>query len=82
MKTWQPARYQQYHWIVADPKLLGGKLALRDTRLSVGLIWECLANGMTLNDINKAFDYVVQPEAMLEIVKVASEITDSFHVAA
>ena len=38
MSDWQPAQYKQYIWIVADPQLLGGKLAIRGTRLSVSLI--------------------------------------------
>jgi uncharacterized protein (DUF433 family) len=52
MGSWQPTAYKQYQWIVADPQLLGGKLAIRGTR------------------------------ALPEVLKVASEITDSFHVAA
>jgi len=45
--------YKGYQWIVADPDLLGGKLAIRGTRLSVSLILECLANGMTMDDIDE-----------------------------
>ena len=48
MSHWQPAAYKDYEWIAADPRLLGGKLAIRGTRLAL----------------------------------VASEFTDSFHVAA
>jgi hypothetical protein len=43
MSDWQPAAYQDYGWIVANPQLLGGKLAIRGTRLSFSLIRECLA---------------------------------------
>ena len=35
MSDWQPRRYKDYEWIVADPELLGGKLAIRGTRLSL-----------------------------------------------
>jgi uncharacterized protein (DUF433 family) len=45
-----------HHWIVADPQLLGGKLAVRGTRLSVSLILECLAGGMSLQQINDSFE--------------------------
>ena len=31
MSDWQPRRYKDYAWIVADPELLGGKLAVRGT---------------------------------------------------
>jgi uncharacterized protein (DUF433 family) len=82
MSTWQPAAYKDYQWIVADPQLLGGKLAVRGTRLAVSLILECLANGMSLDDIDQSFDHTFPPEALPEILKLASELADSFHVAA
>ncbi len=82
MSDWQPARYKDYRWIVADPELLGGKLAIRGTRISVSLILECLANGMTLEDINEAYTHVLAPDALSEVLQVASELTESFHVAA
>ena len=74
--------YKNYRWIVADPELLGGKLAIRGTRLSVALILECMANGMSLEDIDEAFDCAFPHEALPEVLRVASELTDSFHVAA
>ncbi|HEV2418843.1 MAG TPA: DUF433 domain-containing protein [Terriglobia bacterium] len=82
MNDWQPAAYKNYCWIIADPMLLGGKLAIRGTRLSVALILECLANGMSLDDINESFDHAFPREALAEVLTVASELTDSFHVAA
>ena len=82
MSNWQPAAYKEYRWIVADPDLLGGKLAIRGTRLSVSLILECLANGMTVDDVNAAYDSFISPDVLSEVLKVASELTESFHVAA
>ena len=82
MADWQPAPYKDYRWVVADTQLLGGKLAIRGTRLSVSLILECLANGMSLEDIDRAFDHIFPHEALPEVLKVAAEFTDSFHVAA
>jgi uncharacterized protein (DUF433 family) len=82
MPNWQPAAYKDYRWIVADPQLLGGKLAVRGTRLAVSLILECLAGGMSLEEINDSFDSAFPSEALLEVLKVASELADSFHVAA
>jgi len=35
MGDWVPTPYRDYKWIVRDPDLLGGKLAIRGTRLSV-----------------------------------------------
>ena len=82
MSHWQPAAYKEYRWIVADPQLLGGKLAIRGTRLAVALILECLSSGMSLDDIDEAFDCEFPRQALPEVLKVASEFTDSFHVAA
>jgi uncharacterized protein (DUF433 family) len=82
MSDWQPSPYKDYRWIVADPQLLGGKLAVRETRLSVSQILECLASGMSPADIDEAFDHPFPPEALAEVLKVASELADSFHVAA
>ena len=82
MSDWQAAAYKDYQWIVADPQLLGGKLAIRGTRLAVSLILECLAGGMSLEEINEAFDSAFPDEALPEILMVASELTGSFHVAA
>ena len=82
MSDWQPAPYKDYAWIVADAKLLGGKLAIRGTRLSVSLILECLAGGMSLEEIDRAFDGAFPQAALPEVLKVASELTDAFHVAA
>lgn len=82
MQEWQPLAYKDYRWIVADPRLLGGKLAIRGTRLSVSLILECLAGGMSLQEIDESFDGAFPHEALPEVLRVASEFTDSFHVAA
>jgi hypothetical protein len=48
----------------------------------VSLILECLAGGMSLEEINDSFDCAFPPEALPEVLKVASELTGSFHVAA
>ena len=82
METWNPRPYKDYRWIVADPDLLGGGLAVRGTRLSVAMILECLANGMTLQDIDETFDHALPHEALPEILKVAAELAASVHVAA
>lgn len=82
MQDWSPKPLKDYQWIVADPQLLGGKPAIRGSRLSVSLILECLANGMTVSEINEAFDNAFPPEALPEVLRLAAELTDSCHVAA
>jgi len=42
-------------WIVADPDHLGGAPRVRDTRISVALILELLASGMTISEIVKEY---------------------------
>ncbi len=82
METWTPRPYKNYQWIVADPRLLGGGLAIRGTRLSVALILECLSNGMTLQDIDESFDHTFPHDAYPEVLKVAAELANTIHVAA
>src|ERR1035438_3319682 len=81
MSHWQPAAYKDYQWIVADPQLLGGKLAIRGTRLAVALVLECLAGGMSLDDINRALDCDIPRRAVGEVQRDAGELTASFCVA-
>ena len=72
---------QGLQWIVADPALLGGKLAVRGTRFSVSFLVSCLAEGMTAEEIRET--YAPSPvEAIPEIIKVASELLDVPHVVA
>jgi len=78
----EPKGYKNYKWIIADPRFLGGTLAIRGTRLSVSLILECLANGMTLDDIDESFERTFPREALSEVLMVASELAGSTHVAA
>ena len=76
-----PKQYKNYRWIIADPEWLGGKPAIRGTRLSVAHILECLAAGMTADDINESFGGGVPPEAITEVLDVAAELADKPCVA-
>ena len=61
-----------YKWIVYDPDLLGGKPTIRGTRLSVALILEGLAQGMTPEQI--AEDYPGFPvESIPDVLKFAAK---------
>ncbi len=82
MDAWEAKAYKDYRRIVADPELLGGHLALRGTRLSVSLILECLANGMTEGKMEEAFGERITREVVFEVLSAASDVTNSFHVAA
>ncbi len=80
MDDWKPAAYRDYKWIVRDPDLLGGKLAVRGTRLSVSFVLSCLAEGMNAEEIRQTYG-PFPDEALPEIMKVAAELLDSSHVA-
>ena len=76
MSRWEPLPYKDYKWIVADPALRGGKLAVRGARFSVSFLVSCLAEGMTAEEIRET--YAPFPvEALPEIIKVASELVIS-----
>jgi uncharacterized protein (DUF433 family) len=64
----------QYKWIVRDPHLLGGKLA-------VSFVLSCLAEGMNAEEIRQTYG-PFPDEAISEIMKVAAGLLDSSHVAA
>jgi uncharacterized protein (DUF433 family) len=81
MRNWEPAIYRDYKWIVRDPELLGGRLAVRSTRLSVSFVLACFAEGMDADEIAQTYGPFPQ-EAIPEIMKLASELVDSGHVAA
>jgi uncharacterized protein (DUF433 family) len=77
-----PSAYKHYRWIIADPNWLGGKPGIRGTRLSVAHILECLAAGMSLDDINESFGGGVSAEALHEALQVRAELSDRPCVAA
>ena len=73
--------YRNYRWIVSDPEMLGGKPAIRGTRLSASLILACLAEGMNAEEIEETYGQFPR-EAIPEVLRAASELLDSPHVAA
>jgi len=73
--------FKNFRSIVADPDLLGGKLAIRGTRFSVSFILSCLAEGMGVEEIEETYGQFPH-EAIPEVMRVASEILDAPNVAA
>jgi len=73
--------YRNYKWIVRDPDLLGGKLAIRDTRLSVSFVLGCLAEGMSTGEITETYG-PFPSTAIPGVMKMAAELLDSAQVAA
>lgn len=81
METQALKPFRNFRWIVADPELLGGKLAIRGTRFSVSFILSCLAEDMTVEQIEDTYGKLPH-EAIPEVMRVASEILDVPNVAA
>jgi len=79
---YEPRPYKDFRWIVVHPDLLGGKPTVRGTRLSVSQILECLAGGMTIDDINESFASSITPEIISEVLSVGAELADHPCVAA
>lgn len=77
----QQMGYKDCKWIISDPALLGGKLAIRGTRFSVSFILSCFAEGMSAEEIEESYAPFPR-EAIPEIMKVSSELLDTPHVAA
>jgi len=46
--------------IICDPEILNGKPVIKGTRISVALILQCLASGMTREDILRSYPTVTQ----------------------
>lgn len=71
----EPKVIKGYSWIVHDPDLLGGKPAIKGTRMSVALVLQCLSEGMTAEEI--AEDYGNFPkECIPEVLRFAAEQID------
>jgi len=58
--------------IVVDPKVMGGKPVIRGTRITIDLILELLASGMTPEEI--AEDYKVSVEDVRAALLYAAKI--------
>ncbi len=70
-----------YRYLVTNPDRLGGKPTIKGTRFSVSFILNCLAEGMSYEDIVR--DYSEFPrEALGEALRFAAEVTDRRDVAA
>lgn len=64
-----------YKWIVIEPDLLGGQPTIKGTRISVAHILECLANGMSFQEISAEYGVPAEsfPDAMRYAATLAAE---------
>jgi uncharacterized protein (DUF433 family) len=60
-------------WIVADPEHLGGSPRLRGTRISVALILESLAAGMSIAEIVDAYPSLTEESVRGALTELAHQ---------
>ncbi len=60
-------------WIVADADHLGGSPRVRDTRISVALILESLAAGMSIIDIVDAYPSLTEDSVRGVLAELAHQ---------
>ena len=58
-------------WIVSDPDHLGGSPRVRDTRISVALILESLAAGLSVADIVDAYPSLTEEAVRSALAELA-----------
>lgn len=67
-------RYRNYRWIAKDERNAGGVLSIYGTGITVTEVFECLAAGMTPDEISK--EYPGFPiESLAEVRKLAAEMS-------
>ena len=61
------------NWIVSDKDHLGGKPRVRDTRISVAFLLECLAGGMSVAEIVDAYPSLAEDAVRGTLRELAHE---------
>jgi len=66
--------------ITFDPNIMGGRACLRGMRITVALIVNLVANGMTTEEITEAYPYL-EPEDIRQALRYAAWLADeSVHI--
>jgi uncharacterized protein (DUF433 family) len=61
--------------ITFDPNILGGRACIRGMRVTVSLILNLVANGMTVNDIIQDYPYL-EPEDIQQALRYAAWLAE------
>jgi uncharacterized protein (DUF433 family) len=61
--------------ITFDPQIMGGKACIRGMRITVSLILNLVANGMSQEEILKAYPYL-EPEDINQALKYAAWLAE------
>lgn len=65
----------RFNRITFDPTIMGGRACIRDTRVTVSLILNLVANGMTATEIIKDYPYL-EEEDVRQSLQYASWLAD------
>jgi len=68
-------RVQGLDRITFDPQVMGGKACIRGMRITVSLVLNLVANGMTQEEILKAYPYL-EPEDIQQALKYAAWLAE------
>lgn len=61
--------------ITFDPNIMGGRACIRGMRVTVSLIVNLVANGMTIEEIIKDYPYL-EPEDIQQALRYAAWLTE------
>jgi uncharacterized protein (DUF433 family) len=61
------------NWIISDSAHLGGKARVRGTRISVAFLLECLADGMSVEEIVDAYPTLAEEAVRGVLQELAHE---------
>jgi len=61
--------------ITFDPNIMGGRACIRGMRVTVSLIVNLVANGMTIEEIVKDYPYL-EPEDIQQALRYAAWLTE------
>jgi uncharacterized protein (DUF433 family) len=66
---------QGFKRITFDPNVMGGRACIRGMRITVSLIVNLVANGMTVPDIIDAYPYL-EPEDIRQALNYAAKLAE------
>ncbi|MBI2899110.1 MAG: DUF433 domain-containing protein [Planctomycetes bacterium] len=61
--------------IVSDPKVLAGKPVIQGTRISVSFVLQCMASGMSVDDLLRSYPHLTR-EGVLAAVDYAARVLE------
>lgn len=68
--------------VISDPAILGGKLIIKGTRISVEFILELLTSGMTLTDIIQEYPQLTAADVKAALQSARRAISKEYIVPA